>query len=418
MTRWGAVSESHRLAPPRRPLRIAVVSETYPPEINGVARTVGRMVNMLAERGHAIDLIRPRQAGEIAARSHPVDRIREFLVRGKSIPNYPQLQMGLAWPVTLENTWRANPPDVIQVVTEGPLGWSALIAARRLGIPVASEFHTNFHAYSGHYGLGLIRRSVTSGLRLFHNLCAATMVPTEQIRGELRAQGYQRLAVVGRGIDTGLFDPARRSLELRARWGCKGDEPVVLYVGRIAPEKNLNLFLRAALAVRAVDSRTRIVMVGDGPDANALRIAHPDFVFCGMQSGEALAAHYASADYFLFPSTTETFGNVTTEAMASGLTIVAYDYAAARAHIRNGESGLLVPFGDEAAFVDTASRLHQTEVNPTQMRARARQVALTLSWNRIIDSLETVLHQVAEGQFALTDQFRGRPANQTDSPSA
>ncbi len=410
------MSDPHRLALPNRPLRIAVVSETFPPEINGVARTLGRMVQMLAERGHSLDVIRPRQASEGPGKPCSIHGIREFLVKGRPIPNYPELQVGLAWPATIENTWRAAPPDVVQIVTEGPLGWSALFAARTLGIPVASEFHTNFHAYSRHYGLGLVRRCVATGLRTFHNRCAATMVPTEQIRDELSSQGYQRLAVVGRGIDTQLFNPGRRSAALRARWGCTADEPVVLYVGRLAPEKNLGLFLRAALAVRAGNPKTRIVMVGDGPDAASLRQAHPDIVFSGMQSGEALAAHYASADIFLFPSTTETFGNVTTEAMASGLAIVAYDYAAARSHLRHGESGLLVPFGNESSFIDTASRLHQLGDRLPRMRLLAREAALALSWSRVIDALEAVLHQVAEGRVVKTGTFQQRLAGQWDLP--
>ena len=377
-----------------------MVSETYPPEINGVARTLGRMVALLAERGHSLDIVRPRQPGEPAGVIDSDGEVRKFLVQGRPIPNYRDLQVGFASPAVLETRWRANPPDVIQIVTEGPLGWSALIAARRLGIPVASEYHTNFHAYSRHYGLGLIRRGVAAGLRLFHNLCAATMVPTAQIRDELSNQGYRNLAVVGRGIDTRLFSPERRSEALRASWGCEGNDPVVLYVGRVAPEKNLGLFLRAALAVRAADPRTRIVVVGDGPDASALRLAHPDITFCGVQCGEALATHYASADYFLFPSTTETFGNVTTEAMASGLAIVAFDYAAAREHLQHGKSGLLVPFGNEASFIDAASRLHRLGDRLAKMRVLAREAALGLSWSRIIDALEITLHRVADGQFA------------------
>ena len=387
---------------PRRPLRISVVTETFPPEINGVARTMGRFVDMLLERGHAIDLIRPRLPDETRSATPERTGLREYLVRGMPIPRYGDLQVGLAWPNTLANTWQSSPPDLVQIVTEGPLGWSAMIAARRLGIPLASNFHTNFHAYSGHYGLGLMKRFISIGLRTLHNRCAATMVPTEEMRAQLEREGFLRLSVVGRGIDTRLFSPARRSTELRAQWRCKNDEPVALYVGRLAPEKNLKLFVRAALALRAADPRTRIVLVGDGPDAAALQQAHPDFIFCGMRKGEDLAAHYASADYFLFPSTTETFGNVTTEALASGLAVVAFDYAAAHQHIRHGESGLLMPFDDASAFIAATAQLaaqnRDDQVrNLAAMRRRARAVAEGLSWDRILDDLEEVLLRVADG---------------------
>jgi glycosyltransferase involved in cell wall biosynthesis len=374
-----------------------VVTETYPPEINGVARTMGRMVDMLLQRGHAIDVVRPGQAADKAAASRSRARYRELLVRGVPIPRYGELQMGLAWPATLAAAWRESPPDVVQVVTEGPLGWSALVAARRLGIPVASDFHTNFHTYGRHYGFGWITSAVAVALRALHNRCAATMVPTEEIRTRLAAEGFRRLAVVGRGIDTALFSPARRNQALRAQWGCKGGEPVALYVGRLAPEKNLKLFVRAALAVRAVDPRTRIVLVGDGPDAAALRTAHPDFLFCGMRTGEDLAAHYASADIFLFPSITETFGNVTTEAMASGLAVVAFDYAAARQHIRHGSSGFLAPYDDAAAFIAAAVAMAESGAEMGQMRLNARAAAERLSWERVVDDLEEVLLRVADG---------------------
>ena len=378
-----------------------MVTETFPPEINGVARTMGRMVDMLLERGHAIDLIRPRLPGEPSS-APPRAGLREYLVRGMPIPRYGELQLGLAWPNTLAHTWQASPPDLVHIVTEGPLGWAAMIAARRLGIPLASNFHTNFHAYSGHYGLGLLARVVSLGLRTLHNRCAATMVPTEEMRTHLARKGFMRLSVVGRGIDTRLFSPMQRSGELRASWGCSNEEPVALHVGRLAPEKNLKLFVRAALALRAADARTRIVLVGDGPDAAALRQAYPDFIFCGMRKGEDLAAHYASADYFIFPSTTETFGNVTTEALASGLAVVAFDYAAAHQHIRHGESGLLVPFDDASAFlaatVQLAARNREDQGRAlAAMRRRARAVAEGLSWERILDDLEEVLLRVADG---------------------
>lgn len=379
-----------------RPLRVAVVSETWPPEINGVARTMGRMVDMLLARGHAIDLIRPRRPQEPAQVAR--QGFREFLVRGMPIPRYGELQLGLAWPRTLATTWRVWRPDVVQVVTEGPLGWSAVIAARGLGIPVASDYHTNFHTYSRHYGLGVVTGMVAATLRTLHNRCAATMVPTAEMREQLAQEGFRNLAVVGRGIDTRLFDPTHRSEALRREWGCAGDAPVALYVGRLAPEKNLQLFVRAALAVRTAEPRARIVLVGDGPDAAALRSAHPDFVFCGMRSGTDLAAHYASADLFLFPSLSETFGNVVTEAMASGLALVAYNYAAARQHLRHDVSGLLAPCGNEAAFIAAAVEMTQSAAARAQMRAQARAVAERLSWDRIVDDLEQVLLRVADGR--------------------
>jgi glycosyltransferase involved in cell wall biosynthesis len=221
-------------------------------------------------------------------------------------------------------------------------------------------------------------------------------VPTQELAQTLAAAGYRELRVVGRGVDTALFSPVRRSVPLRARWGCLGDEPVAIHVGRLAPEKGLDLFVAAALAARKADQRTRVVLVGDGPAGRVLRARHPDFLFAGMRHGTDLAAHYASADLLLFPSTTETFGNVTTEALASGLAVCAFDYAAARQHIRHDVSGLLAAPGDRDTFIANAARLAGEPGLRARLRASASALGATLSWDRIVDDLESVFCDVIE----------------------
>jgi len=376
----------------RHGLRVAVVTETYPPEINGVARTVGLMVEAIRERGHEVQLIRPRQRGERAVL--PGEAQRELLVPGFPIPFYRHLQMGIAPPRRLHREWTRWRPDLVHVVTEGPLGWAAVGTARRLGIPICSDFHTNFHSYSRHYGLGVFTGIVSRYLRALHNRTDCTLVPTAEMQSNLEALGFERVKVVGRGVDSWLFSPARRSEMLRATWGCREGETVVLYVGRLAPEKNLGLFVEAALAMRGIDTNLRVVLVGDGPQSAELRARHPDFVFAGMRTGGDLAEHNASADVFLFPSTTETFGNVTLEAMASGLAVIAYDYAAARQYLRHEVSGLLAPMGDAAAFVRMAARLAGDPGLRSRLRPEARRTAEAASWGRSFDDLERVLYNI------------------------
>ena len=376
----------------RNALRVAVVTETYPPEINGVARTVGLMVEALCERGHEVQLVRPRQRDEPAP--SPGQGPDQRLVPGLPIPFYRHLQMGFTPPGLLKREWSKRRPDLVHVVTEGPLGWAAVSAARRLGISICSDFHTNFHSYSRHYGLGVFSGIVSRYLRALHNRADCTLVPTAEMQSNLEALSFERVKVVGRGVDTWLFSPMRRSERLRATWGCRGSETVALYVGRIAPEKNLALFVQAALAMRATDASLRVVLVGDGPQAAELRARHPDFVFAGMRTGGDLAEHYASADVFLFPSTTETFGNVTLEAMASGLAVVAYDYAAARQYLRHESSALLAPLDDGAAFVRMAEWLAANPEFASHLRSEARRTAETASWNRAFDDLERVLRNL------------------------
>ena len=376
--------------PAQRPsLRIAVVTETYPPEVNGVAMTLGRMVAALQARNHQVQLIRPRQSAADAALVQ--GNLEEVLKPGVPIPRYDSLRVGLPVRQGLIRLWQGRRPDVIQVVTEGPLGWSALSAAHRLRIPAASEFHTNFHSYSSHYGVGWLKKPIAAYLRKFHNKGQVTMVPTRELQQAMLANGYRNVRVVARGVDTALFSPARRSDALRRSWGAVGDQPVAIYVGRLAPEKNLPVVLEAFAAMRHRNPAARLVLVGDGPERAALVRRYPEHVFAGMRTGADLAAHYASADVFLFASQTETFGNVTLEAMASGLAVVAYDYAAGREHIRSGATGLLANMGDSEAFVGLAADLVDTPLRMRRFGTAARAAAEKVSWEQVHDTLEGVL---------------------------
>jgi glycosyltransferase involved in cell wall biosynthesis len=393
----------------RRSLRIAVVTETWPPEVNGVAKSAARFVEALRSRGHDIQLVRPRQG------SGDRGGAEEVLMRGMTIPRYPDLRMGLPAKAALVRLWSFRRADVVHIVTEGPLGWSALQAADKLKLPVVSDFRTNFHTYSSHYDVGWLKRPILAYLRKFHNRTLATLVPTEAMRADLSALGFQRLRVIGRGVDTKLFNPARRDERLRAGWGAAPDGVVLLYVGRLAAEKNLPTLAAAAEAALAAQPRARLVFVGDGPARRELQARLPQAVFAGTRSGEDLAAHYASADIFLFPSLTETYGNVTLEAMASGLAVVAYDYAAAAAAIDNGVSGMLAPCGDSAAFAAHVAALASDSARARRLGESARCEALARGWHRVAAELEAVL---AAAAHVGASQATANEAAAISAPSA
>jgi glycosyltransferase involved in cell wall biosynthesis len=283
---------------------------------------------------------------------------------------------------------------VVQVVTEGPLGWSALTAARKLNLPVISEFHTNFHRYTGHYGVGWLKRPIAAYLRKFHNRANLTLVPTRALCGELAEQGIPRVDVVSRGVDTRLFDPARRSGALRRSWGLEPDDLAVVYVGRIAPEKNLALLEKAFEAIQARQPRARLIMVGSGPALEAMRTRQPRAIFTGPRTGELLAEHYASGDLFLFPSLSETYGNVVAEALASGLPVVAYRDAAALELITHQVHGWLAEPGDEAAFVSGAVCLAESPELRARQRLAARERVASLAWHAIVERLVALQRQV------------------------
>ena len=384
-------------------LNVVMVSETYPPEVNGVARTVAIIVDGLRAQGHALKLVRPRQGPTDQA--HNTAGFGEMLRPGMQIPRYSQLRMGLPSKRALLQEWQRARPDIVHIATEGPLGWSALSAARSLGIPVATDFHTNFHAYSSHYGFGWIARAVTGYLRNFHNRADCTMVPTEEMARDLGRLGFEKLRVVGRGVNSATFSPVKRDSALRERWGADDGVPVALCVSRFAPEKNFPLVLDAFRAMHAANSRTKLILVGDGPMADELRRAGLGIVVAGRLVNGALSAHYASADIFLFPSTTETFGNVTMEAMASGLAVVAYDYAAARQHIVHGRSGLLAPVDDHIGFIEHAAALARDLPRARELGRHAREVAEPLGWEKVVMDFETVLRETI-AEHAITAVHR------------
>ncbi|WP_331832114.1 glycosyltransferase family 1 protein [Pseudomonas sp. LH21] len=383
-------------------LRITLVSETFPPEINGVANTLGRLSEGLRLRGHQVELIRPRQATDNGVGNDEA----LLLCRGWPLPGYPGLQWGEVSMHKLWRRWRRQRPDVLYIATEGPLGLSALRAARRLGVAVVSGFHTNFPQYSGQYGLGLLSRLLTHYLRWFHRRTAITLVPSASQRLELERRGFERLGLMARGVDASLFNPARRSQALREQWGLGVDDIAVLHVGRLAAEKNLALLrpCMEALGEAYPQRRLRLVIVGDGPMRGQLEQQLPDAVFCGAQRGEVLAEHYASGDLFLFPSLTETFGNVVLEALASGLAVVAYDEAAAAQHIRHGHSGALAMPGDQAAFIDAACWLLEEGETLRRVRLNARQHASRQGWPAIVEQFEGYLYSACREPQAAREQ--------------
>lgn len=384
-------------------LRIAMVTETYPPEVNGVARTLGRFVEGLRKRDHSVQLVRPRQ--DRSERAAAACEFEEFLVPGLPIPRYAHLRIGLPAKNALLHAWTGRRPDLVHIATEGPLGWSALSAAKALDLPVSTAFHTDFHAYSSHYGADWLAPAIEAYLRRFHNRADCTAVPTEELAQSLSRRRFARLRVVGRGIDAQVFSPTRRSAELRRCWGAGENTLVVLCAGRFAREKNLPLAIDAFREMRATRADARLVLLGEGPLAGELARMNIAHVLAGRRADADLAAHYASADVFLLPSRTETFGNVTLEAMASGLAIVAFDYAAARQYLAHDRSGLLAPFNEPAWFIEHAARLARRPGRITRLGAEARRIAEHLSWDVAVRDFERMLAEVAfgrAGNFELT----------------
>ncbi|WP_163121315.1 glycosyltransferase family 4 protein [Acinetobacter portensis] len=376
-------------------LRIAIVTETWPPEINGVALSLLQLCKGLQKQGHKILLIRPEQKKSC----EEFQPNQECLVKAQSIPKYPHLQFG--WP-QLNKVLQAIEkfaPNVVHIVTEGPLGFTALRVAKAKKLPISSGFHSSFHDFSRFFDLAFLLKPIQHYLRWFHNNTNVTCVPSVDTEKTLREFGVKcPLVVVGRGVDTIRFSPEFRSAELRAKWGASDETRVMISVGRLSPEKETDVAIYAFQSMKKTEKYpSKLVIVGDGPDRQRLEsvIDYEDVIFTGSLSGKQLSEAYASADVFIFPSQVETFGNVVLEAMASGLPVIAYDYACAHLHVSHGTTGWLSELGRSVDFFKNVQNLPQRS-ELAEMGKEARKMVKNIGWNHPVQQFEQVLYAVVK----------------------
>jgi glycosyltransferase involved in cell wall biosynthesis len=359
--------------------RLAIFTDTYAPQLNGVTRTLERLASEVARRGGAARVLTVEAPG---------DR-RPPAVRWPSVPFWAYPEMRLAWPGAAQARaeLRAFRPTLVHAATPLGVGLAGRAAARALGIPLVSSYHTSFTAYARHYRLGALVEPGWRFLRWFHAGALRTYCPTRAVAKELAEHGFPRLAIWGRGVDTARFSPAHRSDAYRARLGVRRGEVLATYVGRLAVEKDLDVLLDAMrLLGPPARSGIRLVLVGDGPHEAACRARAPaGTIFTGRLEGDALAEAYASADLFVFPSRTDTFGNVLVEAMASGLPVLAADVPQAREVLAG--AGHLFPAGSASALVGVLMGLARDPAARARSSAAGVEVARRFGWNEIFDDL-------------------------------
>jgi len=359
-------------------MRIALIAETFLPQVNGVVTTICRLLEHLRSRGHQALLFAPVGAPDSYAGAQIVP------LAGVPLPLYPEVRFTPPQPgITAQ--LRAFRPDVVHLLGPAMLGATGLYASQRLRLPVISSYHTDFPAYARHYGLGALQRVVWRYLRWMHNHCACTLCPSRATVEELRSQGFRRLRVWGRGVDTRRFAPEHRSLAWRTSLGIAPDERVLLYVGRLASEKRLDLLPQALDGLE----HTHLVLVGDGPARQDLarQVAGLPVHFTGYLQGHDLATAYASADVFVFPSDTETFGQVVQEALASGLPVVGARAGGTLDLVREGDNGLLFAPGNSVALREQIQTLLASPALRAAMGEAGRQAALQRSWPVVLDRL-------------------------------
>lgn len=377
-------------------MRITIVTETYFPQVNGVSRTLGELVRHLLDRGDAVQLIHP-DYGEAVAGKGP--NHHAHAVRSVVLPFYKELYLPMPPFGAVRRAIEAFRPDLMHIATEATLGLDALRFALRRRLKVVSSFHTNFDQYSRHYRVGWARGIIERYLRWFHNRTLETYVPSRATIAELERAGFERLVLWQRGVDATMFRPDRPARhEIRRALGWSPETPVIGYVSRIAPEKNVNYLADALSIVAERRPDVRMLMVGDGPSRAALeRRLGGCARFVGYKTGADVADHYAAADIFAFSSLTETFGNVVLEAKASGLPVVALRAGGVGETVRPGETGLLVePTEPPARLADALLSLVERPDERRRMAESARRYAESQSWDAIMGGLRDRYQAIVE----------------------
>ncbi len=374
----------------RKIMRIAIVTENFLPKLDGVTRTLSRLLEHLNQYGHEALLLGPESRMVSYAGAEIVGTV------GVPLPFYPELKMNFFRPLFLQRL-RSFQPDIVHLVDPVMLGVGGLAAARLLGKPLISSYHTNLATYCGQFGFPYLIRPMWSYNRFLHNQCSLTFCPSPSTASILRARGFEHIRIWPRGVDIQLFQPERRNNGLRASWmnGGNNDEgkTVLLYTGRISWEKNLRLLIRA---YREMDHQSyHLVMVGDGPALQEVKqeLATVPVTFTGYLQGDELSEVYASADIFTFPSQTETFGQVVLEAMASGLPIVGLQSEGVGDLVEDGKTGYLLDATslteEEQAhkYRHLVERLSENQQLRRTMANAAMRAASLRTWNASMQNL-------------------------------
>jgi glycosyltransferase involved in cell wall biosynthesis len=391
--------------------RVALFTGAYNHIADGVSLTLNRLVAHLERKGAAVRVFAP------TVEDPPVDHAGTLVpVRSVRAPGRPDYRVALGLSCAARKELKAFRPNLFHVATPDLLGRSARKWARRWGVPLVASYHTHFSSYLKYYGLGLLEGALWAYLRRFYRPCRHIYVPSPSMAEVLRHRGVTGgLRLWQRGVDTTRFSPNQRSLEWRRARAIGDDEVVVSFVSRLVREKGLDVFAEVVEGLHARGVPCRCLVVGDGPARREMEARLPETAtFTGHLEGKALARAYASGDVFLFPSDTETFGNVTLEAMASGLPTICADATGSSTLVDDERTGLLAPSGNARAFLDaTACLVTRTRLRRRMGRA-ARRRAQRYDWHAILSRMAGYYDEILNPHRARAQQAAGDGAARSE----
>ncbi len=385
------------------PLRVALFTGAYNHIADGVSLTLNRLVEYLTGQGVEVRVFAPTSPTPALAHKGKL-----VPVPSVPVPGRPEYRLSLGLTPRLRRELALFDPDIVHIATPDALGFQALRWARRQGVCTVSTYHTHFSSYLSYYGAGWLEGALWRYARWFYGKCDAVYVPSPSMLDVLHAHGVEgNLAVWARGVDTDLFNPARHSEGWRRQMGFAPDDVVVAFVGRLVWEKGLDVFADVVESLQKRGVPHRSLVVGDGPARADLEARLGQTVFTGHLSGTDLATAHASSDVFVFPSETETFGNVTLEAMASGVPTVCADATGSASLVENGETGFLVPPRNAPAFAAATEALVLDADLRRQMGRAALERARGFAWSQILRQMLDHYHHLARPAYSGDGQLTG-----------
>lgn len=387
-------------------MRVALFTDTFLPDVNGVARTLGRWVNYLDRHGIPCKVFAPDHKLNDSAND------RNLVQRYYSIPFmlYPEVKLAIPNPINLKRTLKEFQPTIIHVATPFNLGLSGMHYAKKHNIPLVASYHTHFDQYLSYYKIQWIENTLWRYMHWFHHDCRKIYVPSQSTKDYLLERGMKNLDIWGRGIDMDRFKPDVDRAAVLGKYGIDPNKFIMLYVGRLAPEKTVDVLLQAYRRLSPDMRRnTHLLMAGDGPlykDLTSEYEGASDITFTGFMQGTDLTDLYAAADVFVFPSATETFGNVVLESMASGTPVIGAAAGGVKDNIKHEETGILCEPGNVEEFAQASERLYRDREFLERLSQNGLEYCKQQSWDQIFERLLLSYSEVLGENLDLTSPAR------------